>query len=61
MWAVMEHFGQVLSVNQLNGADIHCMENVMTMEQGLHELFDSLGIWFKARVCCVAWIFEVDG
>jgi hypothetical protein len=24
-------------------------------------LFDSLGIWFKARVCCVAWIFEVDG
>ncbi|KIM73234.1 hypothetical protein PILCRDRAFT_731746 [Piloderma croceum F 1598] len=48
VWAVMERFGQVLGVDELNGADIHRMRNVMTMERGLHDLFDSLGIWFEA-------------
>jgi len=57
----MERLGQVLGVDELNGADIHRMGNVMTMERGLHDLFDSLGIWFEATVCCVAWICEVDG
>lgn len=37
------------------------MRNIMTMERGLHDLFNSLEIWFEATVCCVVWICKVDG
>ena len=60
VWAVMERFGQVLGVDELNGADIHRMENVMTMDMTLHTLFDALGIWLEATVSCVFWIGEVE-
>jgi hypothetical protein len=39
----MERFGQVLGVDELNGADIHRMGNVMTMERGLHDFSTHLG------------------
>jgi hypothetical protein len=52
----MERFGQVLGVDELNGADIHRMENVMTMEVGLRNWFDTLGIWFEATASGVSWI-----
>ena len=60
VWAVMERFGQVLGVDELNGADIHRAENVMTMDMTLHTLFDALGIWLEATVSCVFWICEVE-
>lgn len=50
MWAVMDRFGGVLGVDELNGADIHRLENVMTMSYTIHKLFDSLQIWFEATV-----------
>lgn len=55
----MERFGQVLGVDELNGAAIHRIENVMTMERGLHDLFDTLGIWFEATVSCITCIRDV--
>lgn len=58
----MERFGQVLSVDELDGAKIHRIENVMTMDVGIHQLFDSLAIWLEATVTVsgVSWICEVD-
>ena len=46
-WAVMEHLGNVLVTKELNGPNIHRLENVMTLETGLHALFDNLNLWFE--------------
>lgn len=40
--------GNVLVVDELNGNDGHRLENVMTMEMGIHGLFDDLDIWLEA-------------
>ena len=47
-WAVMLRMGGVIVADELTGADIHRLENVMTMEIGAHSMFDSLGLWFEA-------------
>ena len=43
--------GNVLVVDELNGNDGHQLENVMTMELGIHRLFDDLDLWLEATVC----------
>ena len=50
VWAVMERFGQVNGFLELNGPNIHRLENVITMEIGFHTLFDRLTIWLEATV-----------
>jgi hypothetical protein len=50
VWAVMERFGQVNGFLELNGPDIHHLENVMTMTPDVHASFDALEIWLEARV-----------
>ncbi|KAF8573903.1 hypothetical protein K439DRAFT_1399426 [Ramaria rubella] len=47
-WAVMERMGGVLLPDELNGADVHRLENILTLEGGVHEMFDSLYLWFEA-------------
>jgi len=47
-WAVICRMGGILVVDELNGNGSHRLENVMTMEMGLHGLFDSLSLWFEA-------------
>jgi len=47
-WAVMMRMGGVLVPDELNGLDVHRLENVMTMENNLHALFDDLSVWFEA-------------
>ena len=42
--------GAVDVVTELNGDDVHRLGNVMTIEVGLHILFDCLGLWFKITV-----------
>jgi len=56
----MERFGQVLGVEELNGADIHRLENIMTMDGTLHTLFDSLGIWLEETVSSIFQIYKMD-
>jgi hypothetical protein len=46
----MERFGQVNGFLELNGPNIHRLENVITMEIGFHTLFDRLTIWLEATV-----------
>ncbi|KAK0216735.1 hypothetical protein EDD85DRAFT_798168 [Armillaria nabsnona] len=43
--AVLKHFGY--DVNQLSGAKVHSLYNVMTMDSNVHDWFDRLGIWFE--------------
>ena len=49
-WAVMERFGQVNGFLELNGPDIHRLENVMTMQPDVHAFFDRLALWLEATV-----------
>ena len=50
VWAVMERFGQVNGFLELNGPDIHRLENVMTMDPSMHTFFDCLALWLEATV-----------
>ena len=42
--------GGILGHDELNGKNIHRLENVMTMRTDLHWVFDDLGLWFEATV-----------
>jgi hypothetical protein len=46
----MSRFGGVDVVEELNGENVHRLENVMTMSANLHGLFDTLVIWFESTV-----------
>jgi hypothetical protein len=50
MWAVMQRFGYTELPDELNGSNIHRLENVMTIEPGFHSLFDALQVWLVATV-----------
>jgi len=51
MWAVMRRFGHDQLPDDLNGDNVHRLENVMTMNTIHHGWFDSLGFWFEQTVC----------
>lgn len=46
----MMRTGNVLVPDELNSANIHRLENVMTMEQGVHGMFDCLALWLETTV-----------
>ncbi|KAF8327705.1 uncharacterized protein EI90DRAFT_3066603 [Cantharellus anzutake] len=48
VWAVMEHFGNVRVLDELNGDNIHRLENVLTLSHDIHSAFDQLKFWFEA-------------
>ncbi|KAF8877656.1 hypothetical protein CPB84DRAFT_1794761 [Gymnopilus junonius] len=47
--AVLLRFGQIRSIEELNGPGLHRLQNVMTMDAAIHELFDDLTIWFERK------------
>ncbi|RDB30147.1 hypothetical protein Hypma_012344 [Hypsizygus marmoreus] len=47
VWAVMRHFGYTKIPAELDGARIHRLENVFTLESGAHGLFDQLHLWLE--------------
>jgi hypothetical protein len=49
MWAVMEHFGYKELPEELNGAKVHRLENVMTVVPGFHMRFDTEAV-SKAKI-----------
>ncbi|KAI5999983.1 hypothetical protein EDD15DRAFT_2362514 [Pisolithus albus] len=55
---VLDHFGHRNLRKELNGALIHRLDNVMTMERTTHQLFDSLQIYFTATE--VANTYKLD-
>lgn len=50
--------GNVLVPDELNSANIHRLENVMTMEQGVHGMFDCLALWLEATVRCYSLLYR---
>ena len=42
--------GAIDVATELNGNGIPHLENVMTLEVGIHVLFDHLGLWFEVTV-----------
>ncbi|KAG6369984.1 hypothetical protein JVT61DRAFT_12620 [Boletus reticuloceps] len=46
VWAVMQRFGRI-SPLELNGDQVHRLENVITLWDGVHSLFDKLQMWFE--------------
>lgn len=49
VWAALERFGQV-SLDGLNGRNIHRLENIITMDNNKHDMFSRLLVWFEATV-----------
>ncbi|KAG9009171.1 hypothetical protein FRB93_005667 [Tulasnella sp. JGI-2019a] len=61
-WAVLERFGQInLVSDEFNECDTYCVDNVMTLDLLVHNLFHRLVLWFEPegdilnqyRVCSI--------
>ena len=54
----MERMGAINVIKELNGNGVHCLENIMTLDVGIHMLFDRLNLWFEATVnyCFIALV-----
>ncbi|KAF4622953.1 hypothetical protein D9613_001636 [Agrocybe pediades] len=48
LWTFLRQFGYSEVPEQLDGANIHRLENVMTLRMELHYYFDTLNLWFVA-------------
>jgi hypothetical protein len=46
VWAIVERFGGLI-IDKLNGADIHRLQNIITIDINLHRKFDRLAIWLE--------------
>ena len=57
VWAVIDHFGGILITEELNGPNIHRLENVLTMGIDLHTRFDNLLIWLEED--SVGWMVKL--
>jgi hypothetical protein len=47
VWAVLDRFGYKELLKELNGTKIHRLENILTLSLEVHELFDTLKLWFE--------------
>ena len=50
LWTIMECFGYKDLPGKLNGAGIHSLDNVMTLDPLFRRLFDELKLWFEPIV-----------
>ena len=46
---MLERFGQISPVDELNGDKIHRLENVLTLDPSIHDWFDKLKIWLERK------------
>ena len=44
---------------KLNGNMIHRLENIITLQMGMHRAFDDLILWFKPVDVCVALLLYI--
>ncbi len=46
-----------IHMNELDGARIHRLENILTLSPSLHDFFDQLALWLEAVVFnMVSWL-----
>jgi len=48
-FAVLESFELQHLVQRLNGNGVHSLENIITMEMGIHRSFDYLELWLEPK------------
>jgi hypothetical protein len=53
----MERMGGVSVIKELNGDNIHRLQNVMTLDTSIHHMFDHLYLWFEATVCTILLVW----
>ena len=49
-WTVVKWFGGVKVEDELNGNQIHRLENIITMDHNIQMSFDNLQLWLEAVV-----------
>ena len=50
MWTIITGFGYEDLPKKMNGADVHTLDNIMTLHYGIHSWFDKLRLWLEAVV-----------
>ena len=50
VWAVMARFGNTVVLDELNGPEVHRLDNVMTLSLNEHRYFDHLLLWLESTV-----------
>jgi hypothetical protein len=50
LWTITECFGYKDLPEKLNGAGIHSLDNVLTLDPYFRRLFDELQLWFEPIV-----------
>ena len=55
VWAVLSMFSSMPEQlhHELNGNEMHRVENIMTLDPLVHMAFDNLRIWFKPVAVCL--------
>ena len=46
----MDRFGYADITDNVNGDKIHRLDNILTLDPGMHDHFDRLKIWFERTV-----------
>lgn len=49
-WAVLQCFGYDRIMDDLNGAGVHRLENILTLRADVCSYFDQLSLWFEPLV-----------
>ena len=47
MWAIIKSFGYEDIAETLSGAEIHAIDNVLTMDSAIHNMFNTLCLSLK--------------
>ena len=47
MWSIIEGFGNIDVLAELDGAKMHRLSNGLTLNVDVHLVFDNLKLWFE--------------
>ncbi|KAH6904805.1 hypothetical protein BKA70DRAFT_1295150 [Coprinopsis sp. MPI-PUGE-AT-0042] len=47
VWTIMKNFGGLVVLNELDGAQMHRLGNILTLHTAYHGLFDALSLWLE--------------
>ena len=47
MWSIIEGFGNIDVLAELDGANMHRLSNGLTLDVNIHLVFDDLELWFE--------------
>lgn len=50
VWGIFDTFGYKPHLDELNGLNIHRLENVITLDPNVHDLFNRLSLWLVPTV-----------